>query len=71
MERCQKRIALPFASAYRTVSGGALLVIAGIPPIDLKAIKRTETHEGRDSNQTAKELIAEASQRMHVRWHER
>lgn len=47
MVQCQRRIALRVASAYRTISGNALLILAGTPPIDLMAAERAEMYEGR------------------------
>lgn len=42
LAQSQKRIALRVASAYRTISGDALLILVGIPPIDLMAIERAK-----------------------------
>lgn len=54
LARCQRRIALRVATAYRTISGEALLVLAGVPPIDLLATERTAVYEGslRDGDTT-------------------
>lgn len=41
----QRRAALRVTSAYRTVSHGAIMVIAGMPPIDLLARQRQEVYE--------------------------
>ncbi|WP_316206527.1 reverse transcriptase domain-containing protein, partial [Escherichia coli] len=41
----QRRGALRVTSAYRTVSGPAVLVIAGIIPIELQAMERKRTYE--------------------------
>lgn len=49
----QRYIALRVALEYRTISGDALLVLAGIPPIDLMAIERTEIYEGRHAGNVA------------------
>jgi hypothetical protein len=38
-------VVLRVISAYKTVSRAALLVIAGIPPIDLLARERIEIHK--------------------------
>ncbi|KAK9497402.1 hypothetical protein O3M35_004114 [Rhynocoris fuscipes] len=43
----QRRGALRIASAYRTVSEPAVLVIAGVPPIDLLALERRRVHRTR------------------------
>ena len=42
-DQVQRRMALRVASAYRTVSSCAVLVLASIPPIDLLAIERKMT----------------------------
>ncbi|KAL4148054.1 hypothetical protein QTP88_002358 [Uroleucon formosanum] len=43
MGKCQRRIALRVASAYRSVSADAFLVIADIPPFDLLAKERLDS----------------------------
>lgn len=60
MEKCQRRIALRVAMAYHTISTDALLVLAGIPPIDLLAVERTEIHDGKKVGRAAAELSTEA-----------
>lgn len=47
MAQYQKHIALRVASAYRTVSGDTLLMLAGITPIDLMATEYDNLHEGK------------------------
>ena len=39
----QRSVALRIVSAYRTVSTGAVLVLASVPPIDLLAEEMQET----------------------------
>jgi len=47
LAKVQRRIALRVASAYRTTSTDAVLVITGIPPIDLQALKRKAIYDNR------------------------
>lgn len=49
LAKCQRRIALRVASAYRSVSADAVLVIAGIPPIDLLAKERLDLFNQKQS----------------------
>lgn len=58
MARCQRRIALRVAAAYRTISGDALLVLVGIPPICLLVMERTEIYVARQWNENAAEVQA-------------
>lgn len=51
--RVQRRIALRVASAYRTVSADAILVIASIPPLELQALSRREQYLTRDDPEQA------------------
>lgn len=44
MEAVQRKAAIGASRCYRTVSQEALLVIAGIIPIDLMALERSKTH---------------------------
>lgn len=71
MVRCQRWIALRVASAYRTISGDALLVIAGVPPIDLSAIERTDVYEQIQGAGNVSELRANAKRKLHEAWQER
>lgn len=48
LARVQRRSALRVASAYRTVSEDAVLVLCGTPPLDLLALERQEMYNGRD-----------------------
>lgn len=50
--KCQRRIALPVAIAYRTISCDVFLVVAGIPPIDLLAVERADPHHGKQAGRT-------------------
>lgn len=47
LAKCQRQIALWVATAHRTISGDALLVIAGIPPIDMLATERAHIYDGK------------------------
>lgn len=47
LERVQRRMALRVASAYRTTSKEASLVIAGIAPLELQAIERKTVYNHR------------------------
>lgn len=51
LSRVQRRIALRVASAYRTVSGDALLVVTGIPPIELQAQLRKSAYDHRNEEE--------------------
>lgn len=63
LARVQRRSALRVASAYRTVSEGASLTVAGIPPIDLLAFERKRIYNGQPKDD-ARKLTFE-------RWRER
>lgn len=67
----QRRIALRVAKAYRTISGDALLVVAGIPPIDLLAVERADLHEGRKARRTTAKISTEARRKLMEKWQER
>ncbi|KAJ3665096.1 hypothetical protein Zmor_000609 [Zophobas morio] len=41
LERLNRRLAIRVARAYRTVRHNAVLVIAGLPPLELLAIEKT------------------------------
>jgi hypothetical protein len=60
MRACQKRIALRVAVAYHTTSTDALLLISGIPPIDLLALEQTEVEEARRNGKHLGIVKAEA-----------
>lgn len=51
-----RRAALRVCSAYRTVSGDAASVIAGIPPLDLVASERSQIAAGRSRSHAKDEL---------------
>lgn len=71
LSKCQRRIALRVAAAYRTVSGDALLVLTGIPPIDLLVARHTDVHNGRQAGGNARETKAEAYRKLMTEWQER
>jgi len=70
MMKVQRRISLRTASAYCTVSGDAIAVIAGVAPLDIKATERSDlvqlpqksrerTSEGGPSNNLAEQMKRE------------
>lgn len=60
----QRKLNIRISSAYRTISGAAVGVIAGNPPIDLLALERKEKYEGAEKNEARKNLI----ERWQTRW---
>lgn len=50
LNKVQRRIALRVASAYRTTSTDAVLVITGFPPIDLQTTEREKMYEEKGNN---------------------
>ena len=73
----QRCAALRITSAYKTISTEAVLVLAGMPPVDLLAIERKELYDeskqtsintGPNSKDVAKK---EARKRTLLRWQER
>jgi hypothetical protein len=54
--KIQRRICLRVASAYCTVSGEALGVLSGIPPLDIMATERRNIHDHRGNQQTEEAL---------------
>lgn len=64
LARVQRRSAIRVVAAYSTISGEAVLAIAGIPPIDLLAHERRAIHNGL-APKLAKEATLTAWQR---RW---
>ncbi|XP_046145762.1 uncharacterized protein LOC123989125 [Osmia bicornis bicornis] len=70
----QRRCALRVASSYRTVAEPAVLVIAGMLPIDLLAHERKQVYEAKRSGQDtvdAKRVAREATlHRWQQRWME-
>ncbi|KAL4153610.1 hypothetical protein QTP88_001443 [Uroleucon formosanum] len=70
LAKVQRCIALRVATAYRTTSIDAVLVIAGIPPIDLQALKRKTIYEQRLSPETSKVKI-EAENELNMAWQTR
>ncbi|XP_031783013.1 uncharacterized protein LOC116416891 [Nasonia vitripennis] len=66
----QRRGALRVACSYRTVSGEVVMIIAGVIPVDLLAIKRKRIYERR--NEANKVTIAtEERDRTMRKWQER
>lgn len=47
IEKCRRKVAIRITTAYRTVSLDAVLVLSGMPPIELLAEVRTKTYCGR------------------------
>lgn len=68
MHRSQRRTALGMAAVYRTVSNEALLVLAGIPPIDLAARERTYVYEEKRRNGNVGEVRAAAAEKQMEDW---
>lgn len=58
LAKVQRRTALRVASAYRTVSTEALLVIADMPPIEIMATERKQIFEGVSKTDARKNLMA-------------
>jgi hypothetical protein len=67
LAKVQRRIALRVASAYRTSSTDAVLVITGIPPIDLQALKRKAIYDNRLRPETG-EVREEAESMLNRTW---
>lgn len=57
MAKVQRRMALRVTSAYKTASLDAILVIAGIPPIELQVAERKEIQEGQDRKSARERLL--------------
>lgn len=53
----QRTMAIRVSSAYRTISGAAVRVIASIPPIDLMVEERTNRYEGSAKNEARRKLM--------------
>lgn len=66
--RCQRRIALHVTAAYRTISGEAVLVLAGMPPVDLLVAERAEVHRGKQSSRNMLEVKAEVKRNLATAW---
>ena len=78
----QRGVALRIASAYRTVSTSAILVLASVPPIDLLALERKEiyrrnkertcpTDEIEENRRIKAEVKKEARATLMREWQER
>lgn len=71
LEQPMRRVALRVASAYRTVSTQAILVVSGIPPVDLLARERARNHSSRgelDRAAKRKEARAQLMTEWQTRW---
>jgi Reverse transcriptase (RNA-dependent DNA polymerase). len=68
----QRRMLLRVVSAYRTVSGVALQVIAGVPPIDLTIEERKRLYDREDGNSAHahKEELDRTLETWQERWNE-
>jgi hypothetical protein len=67
----QRRGALRIASAYRTVSDAAVLVIAGVIPVDLLALERKSVYDNSDEMgrlRAATDARAQTLQSWQARW---
>lgn len=63
VERINKRLAIRVARAYRTVSTEAIFVVAGMPPLELVAMEKTDRTEGVD--------IVTAKQNLKACWQDK
>jgi Reverse transcriptase (RNA-dependent DNA polymerase)/Endonuclease-reverse transcriptase len=70
LERVQRLSALRVISSFRTTSGDAALVIAGMLPIDLVAQEAKKTYFGKKTNQTVESAAqrAESIRQWQDRW---
>lgn len=57
LNRVRRLMAIKISSAYRTISGEAAGVIAGIPPIELIIKERTEVYRGLDKERVGENVI--------------
>lgn len=70
LSKVQRRAALRVASAYRTVSNDALLIVAGIPPVELQAKHRKFLYDNKAV--TRKGATRETAHRdLLARWQEK
>lgn len=67
MASVQRQGALRVVCAYRTVSEGAVLVLAGTPPIQLLALERKRMYEGRN-NAEKNNMRKEAKKHTMLKW---
>lgn len=65
LDRINRRLAIKIASAYRTVSGAAVEVIAGLPPLDLRVMERSIAFE---ELRSLEDLRAETFRVWQSRW---
>ncbi|KAL4153093.1 hypothetical protein QTP88_000926 [Uroleucon formosanum] len=68
MAKVQRKTALRVASAYRTVSLDAALVITDMPPVDLQAEERYEKYAQRHNQQPPSAGKAATVQKWQSRW---
>jgi hypothetical protein len=64
----QRRGALRISSAYRTVSGPAVLVIAGVIPIDLHAMERKRIYERKKTEEDKTSVHRQERERTMETW---
>jgi len=70
LTKCQRRILLRIASAYRTVSMNALYVITGIPPMKLTTEERKTVFDGKSNNGDTGTALQEATGNKMGTWQE-
>ena len=71
LAKVQRTAALRIASAYRTVSGAAIEVIAGVIPIDILAFERNKLWNLRVNEDLRPETAAQERQHAIARWQSR
>jgi len=69
--RVQRKTALSVASAYRTVSREAILVVSGIIPIDILALERRRAYIQRRGEQKPPEPEGDPQQTARIIWKDR
>lgn len=72
LRRLQRSLCIRVCSAYRTISGEGVGVIAGIPPIDLLIQERYEVYNGSTKNEARAQLMEKWQEKWtggkHGRW---
>ncbi|KAJ3665095.1 hypothetical protein Zmor_000608 [Zophobas morio] len=66
LERLNRRLSIKVARAYRTVRHNAVLVIAGLPPLELLAIEKDDIEKGKSKETSRRDLLAN----WQARWNE-
>ncbi|KAJ3639076.1 hypothetical protein Zmor_004373 [Zophobas morio] len=66
LERLNRRLAIRVARAYRTVRHSAVLVIAGLPPLELLAIEKEDIEKGKSKEMSRRDLLTN----WQARWNE-